>query len=319
MLSWINVPALVLAALALQQLIFPAHQEPPKAPPPPRVEAPAPVNPQRIVVGDKVQAADSYTGPAPRWYFHRETLSEAQITNLEKKLSAHPDDICARGQLAAFAPSNKAEGPTRVDHLIWMIRHHPEWDGFMLNPPNALSEPRGQLERNSYDRLRTTWLQQVEPNQHSGAVLHNAAVFFAIREPEFAASLLQRAIHLEPDAPLHVERLGMVYAYTHLPATILKEYGVTETSERATFAEEAQAALLASDSWVLLGGALTRTSSFMRSMVPVPAIPPELARLVSARLQLLTGEADVYSTEQKLPSRSYRERDAPCDTAFITH
>jgi hypothetical protein len=310
MLSWINVPGLLLAALALQQLIFPAHQEPPKAPPPPRVEAPAPVTPQRIVVGKEVQAG--YDGPAPRWHFRREPLSDSEIANLEKKLSLHPDDICARGQLAAFAPSaSTAEGPARIDHLIWMIQHHPEWDGFILNPNDALSEPRSQQERSGYDRLRTTWLQQVEPNQHSGAVLHNAAMFFAIREPEFAANLLQRAIYLEPDVPLHVERLGIVYACALYPTPFLKRFGVTTTPEREAFAQQAQAALLASDSWVLLAGALTPMGSMMSE------IPRDLVRLISARLQLLTGEAD--ARHRRLPSQSYRERDAPCDTAIVAH
>jgi hypothetical protein len=309
MLSWIHVPVLLLAALALQEL-SPIREQPPKAPPPPRVEAPAPVTPQRIVVGKEVQAA--YAGPVPRWVFRGHELSDVQIADFEKALSAHPDDICTRGQLAAFAPSNlNAEGPTRVDHLIWMIQHHPEWDGFILNPNDALSEPRSQQERSGYDRLRTTWLQQVEPNQHSGAVLHNAAMFFAIREPEFAANLLQRAIYLEPDVPLHVERLGIVYACALYPTPFLKRFGVTTTPEREAFAQQAQAALLASDSWVLLAGALTPMGSMMSE------IPRDLVRLISARLQLLTGEAD--ARHRRLPSQSYRERDAPCDTAIVAH
>ena len=313
MLSWINVPALLLAALALQQLIFPAHQEPPKTPPPPRVEAPAPVTPQRIIVGKEVQAG--YDGPAPRWVFHGEALSDVGIADLEKTLSVHPDDICARGQLAAFAPSaSTAEGPARIDHLIWMIQHHPEWEGFILNPYIALSEPRSKQERSSYyDRLRAIWLQQVDPNQQNGAVLHNAAMFFAIREPEFAASLLQRAIYREPDLPLYVERLGMVYSYANFEATDLKRLGVIETPERETFAQQAQAALLASDSWVLLAGALTTMGGKMSGT------PPRLARLVYARLQLLTGEADPWSTVQKLPSRSNRYRHTQCDAAIVAH
>jgi hypothetical protein len=309
MLRWVDVTALLLAVLPLQDLST-IRQEPPKAPPPPR-EAPKPVTPQRIVVGSQVQAAYAYTGPAPRWHFRRETLSDAQIVNLEKTLSSRPNDICARGQLAAFAPSaSTAEGSTRVDHLIWMIQHHPEWDGFILNPREALSEPRGPEELSSYDRLRAAWLQQVEPNQHSGSVLHNAALFFAIREPEFAASLLQRAIYLEPDVPLHVERLGIVYAWA-LSTTILKRFDVTAAPRREAFAQQAQAALLASDSWVLLVGALTP----MNSMTLV--LPRELYRLVSARLQLLTGEAN--ARWRRLPSQSYRERDAPCETAIVAH
>jgi hypothetical protein len=194
-----------------------------------------------------------------------------------------------------------------------MIQHHPEWDGFILNPDHALSEPRSRQERSNYDRLRAAWLQQVEPNQHSGAVLHNAAMFFAIREPEFAASLLQRAIYLEPDVLLHLERVGIIYACALTPATDLKRFGVTETPERETFAQQAQAALLASDSWVLLAGALTP----MFDMIPL--IPRDLARLVSARLQLLTGEPDVFSNLQKLPSRSNRYRHTQCDAAIVAH
>jgi hypothetical protein len=138
-------------------------------------------------------------------------------------------------------------------------------------------------------------------------------MFFAIREPDFAASLLQRAIRIEPDLPLHVERLGIVYACTLTPATELKRFGVTETPERETFAQQAQAELLSSDSWVLLAGVLTP----MFDMIPL--IPRDLVRLVSARLHLLTGEADRWSTLQKLPSRSNRYRHTQCDAAIVAH
>ena len=135
-------------------------------------------------------------------------------------------------------------------------------------------------------------------------MLHNAAMFFAIREPAFAAKLLQRAIAAEPDVPLYVERLGTVFAYAF--------YRVSpplDTTERQAFREEAQAALLSSNDSVLVAGAYGDIEALGNWL------PPDLNRLLRQRMEAITGAGfDPWSS--KLPSRSGRYRGSECDALF---
>src|SRR6266446_4396814 len=95
-------------------------------PPPPPPTAPKPATPQRIVVGSGVQS--NYLGPEGRWLpSNGRRLSEADITAGEQFLTVNPDDFCTRARLIAFA--YYAPTRNRIDHLLWMIQHHPEWEG----------------------------------------------------------------------------------------------------------------------------------------------------------------------------------------------
>jgi hypothetical protein len=163
----------------------------------------------------------------------------------------NPEDLCARGQIIS-----RGTGWSRVDHLLWMIQHHPEWDGFTANPLYSLANPPGlPLERGNYDLVKRAWLQQVLPTQTDSIVLHNASLFFALHEPSFAVALLKRAIELEPNEPVYVERLGMIYAISLMPRSL--EPTVTETPAFRVLSEEAKNALRRSRDWILLAGALT--------------------------------------------------------------
>lgn len=61
-----------------------------------------------------------------------------------------------------------------MDHVVWMIDHHPEWDGFLLN----LSRPGyGAADGDEADRVRDAWFRQIGSEHRSGMVLHHAAMF----------------------------------------------------------------------------------------------------------------------------------------------
>ena len=135
-------------------------------------------------------------------------------------------------------------------------------------------------------------------------------MFFAIREPVFAATLLRRAIAVAPDVPLYAERLGTVYAYAFFPEPQLRGFHVDYTPERETFRQEAQVALLSSNDWVLVAGA------FGDAYEKWSWIPRELSSLLQLRLEVLTGERDTWSRIRKLPSQSARYRGSECDALF---
>jgi hypothetical protein len=276
------------------------------APPPPPIRKEALARPTLIRVGSSVQS--DYWGPEARWTSGKR-LSDAEITACEQSLEVNPQDMCTRAQLIASTyPTSNSQTVSRIDQLLWMIQHHPEWEGFILGPSLGLAEPRSDAERASYGRLKQAWLDQAGPQQERGIVLHNAAMFFAIREPAFAAALLQRAIEAEPDNPLYVERLGTVYADAFFPEPMLGRFDTVDTPERETFRQQAQAALLSSNDWVLVAGAFAEMQS------KANWAPADLNRRIRLRVEALTGGGD---GRWKLPSHSaqYR-RGSECDALF---
>jgi hypothetical protein len=254
---------------------------------PPRVkEAPKAPTPGRIRVGCAVQAA--YLGPAPQWFNSVDSLSEEQIADLEKLLSTVPEDICARGYLIAHG---KGRVSRRKEHVLWMIEHHPEWDGFLLGSILMwiIDGPAAN------DQIRAAWLQQTGPDQQSGTVLHHAAVFFEWREPDYAEALLKRAIDLEPNVAFHVERLGIMYGRS--------QFG----SRNPSFAARAKSALLSSTDPLIVAGALNEMRPHNKGA------DGDLGKLLLARLGELAGDRSAIEVLKDLPSRSVRYRRYQCD------
>jgi hypothetical protein len=169
-----------------------------------------------------------------------------------------------------------------MDHVLWMVQNHPEWDGFMLNLSGYPGEQR--------DRIRAAWLQHVGPDQRSGTVVDHAALFFEQSEPDFAEILLERAIRLEPDVPFHVERLGMLYGRSQF-----------RPSSNLAFAMRAKSTLLSSTDSLIVAGALNAIRSFSKG-------DDDLGTLLRTRLRELGGDQT-----PSLPSLSDRYRRSQCD------
>jgi hypothetical protein len=146
---------------------------------------------------------------------------------------------------------------------------------------------------------------QVGQQQRSRMALHNAAMFFAIRKPEFAAILLKRAIALEPAEELYVERLGVVYAFAQMRTERLAPYGVVSTPQRVNFARQAREVLRGSDNWILVRGA---AAALMHCGCDVDRVSTELVL-----------RADSLPEKTQLPSWSERFRKNRCDTRSSEH
>jgi hypothetical protein len=282
-------------------------QSPPVPPPPPekKIEAPRPA-PQPIRVGgNPQQSCWGFVGPAANWICPK--LSERQMAEFEWRFRhVNAEDVCVRGQLIAHYPDTWANRQieTRVDHLLWMIRNHPEWDGFTADPSYALANPRSAQERGRLHEVKEAWLQQIGPAQTRAIVLHNAAMFFAVRERELAVALLKRAMALEPDEALYVERLGLVYGYSLVPPKCSGRDDMPDTPEFQRFAREARDTLLQSDNWVLVAGALRLDRSKGGFCNPVDLN-------LRARLHELQPKPDLYV--RKLPSETSRYCRTDCN------
>jgi hypothetical protein len=297
-IPWIMLKTSV-GSLVLLGAMAASAQDPIPGPPPP----PPAVTPQRIRVGGQVQAARIVRGPGREWTSVR--LTAQQLAECELKVQADPNDVRCRGRLIAALPylepqfQRNVQGFSRVDHLFWMIQHQPDWDGFLLEPHNGLSEQLSEEER---ARVKFAWLDQVNLRSERATVLHSAAMFFAIREPERASALLEQAIAIEPKELLHVERLGMVYAYALLDRSDLS-FRFVSTPERTAFVQQAQDALARSDSWILLRGA---AGILLRQIGRKGG-----SHLASTLAKELLARADALSTERELPSESPRFRREP--------
>jgi hypothetical protein len=274
------------------------------APPPPPRKVPTPPKQERIRVSGAVQAT-----PGPplggEWLGMNMVVSHEGLEALDRAVMRNPESLCARGWLIASIPypsdrEIQAIRLTRVEHLLGMIQFHPEWDGFSLDPFAGMAEPRSPHERDSdsHQRLRDAWSRQIGPAQQSAMALHNAAMFFAIREPELAASLLRRAIAMEPTEELYIERLGLVYGVAQVRAERLDKFGVVSSPERIAFARQARELLLSSNDWILVRGGSAG-----------------LARCGCGQDQLhkeLLERADALSEKRQLPSSSDRFRRGDC-------
>lgn len=236
----------------------------------PKVEE-KPATPQRIRVRCGVQAA--FPGAGPRWRVTGHALSDRQITELEAAVSENPEDVCTRGYLIAFGEDRLRR---RLEHVLWMINHRPDWEGFLRN----LSATR--LTREGQGQVRTAWLGATGARTANGMVLHYAALFFEATEPYLAEELLRRAIRLEPDEPFHREELGALYA----------------RSVRSSYASQAVAMLASTRDPVVLAGALNALQSFREF---------DLAMQLSRRLGDRAGEMI-----RDLPSRTGRYGRSQC-------
>lgn len=280
---------------------------PPAPPPPPVKEVPKAATPARIIVGKNHQFY--YGGPASYWV-NEQRLSDAELEAAERTIQANADDLCARGRLIAFYPYDRPEmqriaGLTHFEHLLWMVRNHPEWDGFSVEPfHNVGNGPRWEQE--SYELLKEAWSQQVSYGSPKALVLHNAAMFFAFKEPSTAADLLQRAIQLEPAERFYVERLGLVYGYAQVGPERLKRFGVIATPERDAFAERAWYELLHATDWVLVRGAM---GALNYNSCPACGLDPSFA----SRLEKLQRQSEFLSAaNREIPSELRRTLGRVC-------
>jgi hypothetical protein len=270
---WVEFMYLIQVGVALQNV-------PPPPPPPPEIERPkAPAAPIRV--GGSVQQAIS--GPGARWWNH---LPPEMIAQRQRSVESNPNDICARGDLITHLWSED-----RYDHLLWMIAHHPEWDGFYL-PDYLFADRISRGQGGRYDELRELWLLAVDRTPPAAIVLYNAAMFFAIQEPEHATALLTQALQIEPDEPRFRRGLGIVFGLAQAdPEQVRGRLGVTLFQPNIEFTWYAQGQLRISDDIALLGGALEPFfNSDGRSMAPVGFRPSPLIKELGNRIASISKE-----------------------------
>ena len=114
-------------------------------------------------------------------------LTAAQVEEIEARLLREPEDLEARGKVIAYYFLNAIRQP-RLDHIFWLIEHHPE-AGITGLWSKALSPRKSSLnDEADYERAKTLWHEQVRRHAEDRQVLSNAADFIASSgsDPELA-------------------------------------------------------------------------------------------------------------------------------------
>jgi tetratricopeptide (TPR) repeat protein len=233
--------------------------------------------------------------------------SPEAIAKSRQAVEANPDDICARGDLITHLPSDD-----RYEHLLWMLNHHPEWDGFYL-PYDTFASPFSGSRWGRYDELRQSWLRALDRTPRSAIVLYNAGMFFAIQEPERATTLLKEALQIDPDEPRFRSGLGMVYGLAQAdPEQVQRRMGLDRIAPQIEFARYAQDQLQSSHDIELLQGAqLPFTNWDARQLAPTGYTPPPFMKELEARTALLA--------KQRNPGELQKSRytQSACESPFL--
>jgi len=139
-------------------------------------------------------------------------LSAEAAQKLELQVKAAPDDVAARTQLLGYymrlAFTSPEAREARQQHILWLIRNRP--DAPVLSTPFARLDMH--LDSSAYEEGRKAWMDQVERQPKSAAILASAAAYQLLSDSAAAESLYQRAEAAEPQNPERSRDLGRLYA-----------------------------------------------------------------------------------------------------------
>src|SRR5579863_1192880 len=146
-----------------------------------------------LAVAAFVAALPAQVAPTPMfspWYAEalRDILKleDSEVPPLERKLAANPQDFPTRLKLMAYElradrvnhPEDRAR---RVQHVLWLIQHHPESE--LLHSYVSRVSKR-DLGEGAYQRIVALWDAASKSKPRDAAVLWNAASFFQELDPE---------------------------------------------------------------------------------------------------------------------------------------
>jgi len=173
-------------------------------------------------------------------------LSTQQVSKLEARLKANPDDLATRARLLGYyyVSAINVAGPeatraARRHHILWMIENHPE-NEITLEPELCIDSSGHTLaDAEGYGQAKQLWLQQIDRHKDDARVLVHAARFVQLSDKAMAITCLTNAIHLSPDDRDIASRLAYSYAITVLGITMINNNGLPMSADPV----EAQSAL----------------------------------------------------------------------------
>jgi TonB family protein len=139
-------------------------------------------------------------------------LSATEAQQIEQQLVRDPEDIATRAKLISYYSWHAIAHP-RLEHIFWLIEHHPESEIAAYYSKQHLSADRspGQSQLD-YEHAKTLWLQQVAAHPTDARVLGNAAYFIGEKDQFAQEDLFKRARGVDPSNPEWAQRLAFVFA-----------------------------------------------------------------------------------------------------------
>jgi hypothetical protein len=145
-------------------------------------------------------------------------LSAEQVNALEDMVKANPDDIESRAKLLGYyflkQDVNPAGVSSRRDHILWMIRNHP--DDYISGSPFCGIDL--EIDREGFAAAKQIWTQLAEKPSQSAAVVENAIRFLIVADPKSAEELVKHAAAADPNNPQWHQDRGEIYTRA-LPTT----------------------------------------------------------------------------------------------------
>ncbi|WP_437916113.1 hypothetical protein WME73_14905 [Sorangium sp. So ce302] len=156
-------------------------------------------------------------------------LAAQDAEALETHLLKSPNDVEVRVKLLGFYFRNQDDDTRRrrIDHVRWLIAHHPEicLAAFARIAPHECPD--------AYNEGKRLWLSAVSNHPNDPAILRNAGRFLSIEDRDLAEELYRRGTTVEPDTSDWRELLGGL--------CFLSSIGATSREERVRLAREALA------------------------------------------------------------------------------
>src|SRR5574341_776848 len=104
-------------------------------------------------------------------------LKPADVQRLEDQVKRNPEDLNARTLLLSYYFQNAVRHP-RVEHIFWLIEHHPDSTVLETRGAALLRVKDNPLNTDAdYELAKMLWLSQVERYPSNERVLHHAVNF----------------------------------------------------------------------------------------------------------------------------------------------
>jgi TonB family protein len=158
-------------------------------------------------------------------------LTPAQVEQIEAHLLKEPGDVEARGKVIAYYFLNAIRQP-RLDHIFWLIEHHPEAETTRLYSAGIIRRKTILNDEADYERAQSLWREQIRRHGNDPQVLGNAADFFSLggNDLELAVDLYKRCQLLDNK---QLWTLRMVPIYSSVLIATLKTGGGMPDSQFA--------------------------------------------------------------------------------------
>jgi hypothetical protein len=165
-----------------------------------------------------------------------EGMSADDAKALEEMLIINPNSLYVRGKLIHYyfeagikSRSSEFEGK-REQQVFWLIENHPEAE-LAGSPEAGILGFDSKEDQEAFEHAKGLWMQAIIQHPQDLRVLHNAAEFLSLSDPEAALEVLQKAMELNPNDTQTLGLLARTYE--------TKEHAEKSAQDRAAMALKA--------------------------------------------------------------------------------